>query len=51
MPRNLSGMELAALLPRRYGYNITCQRGSYLRLTSVYIWVIRIASQFRAITR
>ena len=37
MPRNLSGMELAVLLRRRYGYNITRQRGSHLRLTSSYM--------------
>ena len=34
MPRNLSGMELAVLLRRRYGYNLTRQRGSHMRLTS-----------------
>ena len=34
LPRNLSGMELAALLRRYYGYNITRQRGSHMRLTS-----------------
>ena len=37
MPRNLSGMELAVLLRRRYGYNFTRQRGSHMRLTSVYM--------------
>ena len=37
MPRNLSGLELAALLRRRYGYHITRQRGSHLRLTSAYM--------------
>ena len=33
-PRNLSGMELAVLLRRQYGYNFTRQRGSHMRLTS-----------------
>ncbi|MGD0932752.1 MAG: type II toxin-antitoxin system HicA family toxin [Candidatus Korobacteraceae bacterium] len=33
MPRDLSGSELAKLL-RRYGYQITRQTGSHLRLTS-----------------
>ncbi len=37
MPRNLSGMEPAVLLRRRYGYNFTRQRGSYMRLTSAYM--------------
>ena len=37
MPRNLSGMELAVLLRRRYGYNFTRQRGSHMRLTSAYM--------------
>ncbi len=37
MPRNLSGMELAALLRRRYGYEISRQRGSHMRLTSAYM--------------
>ena len=36
-PRNLSGVELAALLRRRYGYNITRQRGSHMRLTSTFM--------------
>jgi len=34
LPRDLSGAELAALL-RRYGYEVTRQTGSHLRLTSV----------------
>ena len=33
LPRDLSGAELAKLL-RRYGYEITRQTGSHLRLTS-----------------
>ena len=33
LPRDLSGTELAAAL-RRYGYQITRQTGSHLRLTS-----------------
>jgi predicted RNA binding protein YcfA (HicA-like mRNA interferase family) len=33
LPRDLSGDELASLL-RRYGYEITRQTGSHLRLTS-----------------
>ncbi len=37
MPRNLSGMELAVLLRRRYVYNFTRQRGSHMRLTSSYM--------------
>ncbi len=36
-PRNLSGMELAVLLRRRYGYNFTRQRGSHMRLTSTFM--------------
>lgn len=33
LPRDLSGAELAFLL-RRYGYEVTRQTGSHLRLTS-----------------
>jgi predicted RNA binding protein YcfA (HicA-like mRNA interferase family) len=33
LPRDLSGAELASLLTR-YGYDITRQTGSHLRLTS-----------------
>jgi predicted RNA binding protein YcfA (HicA-like mRNA interferase family) len=33
LPRDLAGTELAALL-RRYGYEITRQTGSHMRLTS-----------------
>jgi predicted RNA binding protein YcfA (HicA-like mRNA interferase family) len=33
LPRNLSGVELARLL-HRYGYQITRQTGSHVRLTS-----------------
>ena len=36
-PRNLSGMELAVLLRRRYGYEFTRQRGSHMRLTSTFM--------------
>ena len=36
-PRNLSGMELAVLLRRRYGYEFTRQRGSHMRLTSNFM--------------
>ena len=35
LPRDLSGEALASLL-RRYGYGITRQTGSHLRLTSAY---------------
>ena len=37
LPRNLSGAELASLLARRYGYVVTRQRGSHMRLTSNYV--------------
>ena len=37
MPRSLSGAELVALLRRRYGYVLTRQRGSHMRLSSVYM--------------
>ena len=37
LPRNLSGAELASLLARRYGYVVTRQRGSHMRLTSSYL--------------
>ena len=33
LPRDLSGADLASLL-RRYGYEVTRQTGSHLRLTS-----------------
>lgn len=33
LPRDISGIELAALL-RQYGYEITRQTGSHLRLTT-----------------
>ena len=36
LPRNLSGAELAALLSRHYGYTLVRQRGSHMRLSSVY---------------
>ena len=36
MPRNLSGMELAALLQRHYGYNLIRQRDSHMRLASTF---------------
>jgi len=35
LPRDVSGTELAALL-RRFGYEITRQTGSRLRLTSTF---------------
>ena len=35
LPRDVSGTELAALL-RRFGYEITRQTGSHLRLTSTF---------------
>ncbi len=34
LPRDLSGEELAALL-RRYGYEVTRQTGSHMRLTTL----------------
>ena len=37
LPRSLSGIELAASLRRRYGYNLTRQTGSHMRLTSTYL--------------
>ena len=37
VPRNLSGMGLAVMLRRRYGYNFIRQRGSHVRLTSAYM--------------
>ena len=37
MPRDLSGMELVALLRRRYGYTLVRQRGSHMRLTSNFM--------------
>lgn len=33
LPRDLSGDQLAVLL-RRYGYELTCQTGSHMRLTT-----------------
>lgn len=35
LPRDISGEELARLL-KRYGYQITRQTGSHMRLTSTY---------------
>lgn len=35
LPRNLSGTELASLLGR-YGYQVTRQTGSHLRVTSTF---------------
>jgi predicted RNA binding protein YcfA (HicA-like mRNA interferase family) len=35
LPRNMGGEELATLLGR-YGYHITRQTGSHIRLTSTY---------------
>lgn len=34
LPRSLGGQELSALLRRHYGYQITRQSGSHLRLTT-----------------
>ena len=51
LPRNLSGMELAALLRRRYGYNLTRQTGSHMRLTSTYLGYEHHVSVFPATTR
>lgn len=34
LPRSLSGSELSRLLRRHYGYELTRQRGSHLRLTT-----------------
>lgn len=34
LPRSLSGNELSRLLRRHYGYELTRQRGSHLRLTT-----------------
>jgi len=36
LPRDIGGVELTGLLVR-YGYTITRQRGSHIRLTSVYM--------------
>ena len=36
-PRSLSGDELATLLGRHYGYVLTRQRGSHMRLESDYM--------------
>ena len=36
LPRSLSGMELAALLRRSYGYHVIRQTGSHMRLVSDY---------------
>ena len=37
MPRNLSGMELVVLLRRRYGYRLTRQTGSHMRLVGDFM--------------
>lgn len=37
VPRNISGVELANLLRRHYGYVIVRQSGSHLRLVSHYM--------------
>jgi predicted RNA binding protein YcfA (HicA-like mRNA interferase family) len=34
LPRDLSGSDLAKLLGRHYGYEVTRQTGSHLRLTT-----------------
>lgn len=36
LPRDISGMELVALLRRQYGYTLVRQTGSHLRLVSQY---------------
>jgi predicted RNA binding protein YcfA (HicA-like mRNA interferase family) len=36
LPRDLSGRELASLLQQHYGYKVTRQTGSHLRLTSEF---------------
>ena len=36
LPRSLSGMELATLLRRSYGYHVIRQTGSHMRLSSDY---------------
>ncbi len=33
-PRNLNGIELAKLLSKKLGYEITRQKGSHMRLTT-----------------
>lgn len=37
LPRNISGIELANLLRRNYGYAIVRQSGSHMRLVSHYM--------------
>lgn len=37
LPRDLSGDGLARLLRRHYGYELTRQRGSHLRLTTTVL--------------
>lgn len=33
-PRNLTGSELAKLLSKKFGYEITRQKGSHIRMTT-----------------
>ncbi|MFN0175225.1 MAG: type II toxin-antitoxin system HicA family toxin [Saprospiraceae bacterium] len=33
-PRNLNGSELAKLLSKKFGYEITRQKGSHIRMTT-----------------
>ena len=33
-PRNLNGEELAKLLSKKFGYEVTRQRGSHIRMTT-----------------
>ena len=37
LPRDLSGDELVRLLRRNYGYRVIRQRGSHLRLASIFV--------------
>jgi hypothetical protein len=43
-PRDLSGEKLARLL-RRFGYEITRQTGSYLRLTSAHASYLEVTKE------
>lgn len=45
LPRDIGGSELASLLGK-YGYHVTRQTGSHLRLTSTYkVWSIILLIQ------
>ena len=37
MPRDVSGLELIALLRRHYGYRLVRQNGSHMQLVSYYM--------------